>query len=223
MPIDLKAYFKKLYFQQKGKKLDEDLLKMAIVAGKEDFWSSYPWAFKEKSKTVTTVSGTETVDLPEDFEGLINVRERTTTGGMKLTKLSPSEYDRLVPYSADTANYTPHTYKVYPDREDGRWRLALYPTPSAAISLYINYHVLEDGGAVPQKYIAALIAATTKYFFMVGSLNHTGAVNAFNLEVERLKLVDNVDVEEGGKMLDSSDAPNLETNFSEYVRVVLWL
>jgi len=220
--IDVKAYFRKLYFQEKAKKLDKKLLTITILAGKEDFWSAYPWAFKENTTTITTTDGQETVDLPYDFEGLLNVKERDTSDGFKLTKLSPSEYDRLIPYSEDLPNYIPHTYKVYYDRGNSTWRLALYPTPNGAITLYVSYHVLEDGGNIPQKYISALITSTAKYFFMPGSVSYGSAANAFDIEIEKLKKLENVDIEEAGKMLDSSDAPNLGVDWSEYMRVGLW-
>lgn len=178
----------------------------AIIAGLDDFWASAPWVFKENSTTVSTTNGQETIDLPDDFAGLLSVRERETDDGRKLIKLSKSEYDRLVPYSADISNNTPAYYKLYYNSDDGVWKLALYPTPDAAIDLYINYHVIEVGGQVPEKYTAPLVAAVGKYIYMPGSEQRSATMNEFVAEVERIKREDDPDVEEPGKFLDAHEA-----------------
>ena len=200
-------YFKKLMFVNGKKSAElEKLISLAIPMGTEDFWGSYPWAFKEKHDTITTTASTETVDLGSDFEGLISVIEKTSSKGGKLYKLSPDEYDRLIPDSASNSEGTPKYYKVYYDQEDKVWKLALYPTPSDAISLYVTYQILPIGDdGVPSKYISAQIVAISKYLHLPGSPEWMSANVALQPEINRLQMADSVDYEKISKVLDSSD------------------
>ena len=205
----------KVYLKETGTDMDK-LVKQALVSGREDFLGAAPWAFKEKHDTITTTASTETVDLPEDFEGLISVIEKDTTWGRKLQKYTPDEYDRLVPDSAGQSNNTPYAYKVYFDGSDEKWKLALYPTSSSAVTLYLTYHTIEEGGEIPSKYIGGLTAGVAQYLFMPGSTEWTGAYNAFMSQIARLKLVDNPDVESIGRMLDGGNEI-VEWDFEEYI------
>ncbi len=218
---ELKDYFKRLakvYLKEAGTDMNK-LVEQALESGREDFLGAAPWAFKERHDTITTTASTEAVNLPDDFEGLISVIEKDTNWGRKLQKYTPDEYDRLVPDSAGQSNNTPYAYKVYFDGSDDVWKLALYPTSSSAVTLYLTYHTMEEDGEIPNKYIGGLTAGIAQYLFMPGSERWTGAYNAFMSQIARLKLVDNPDVESISKMLDSSDAPNLNIDnwFEEYV------
>lgn len=218
---DLKDYFKrlaKIYLKQKGSDF-EGLIDSALIAGRDEFWGEYPWAFKEKHDIVTTTESTEAVDLPDDFEGLVSVVEQTSTAGLKLMRYATDEYDRLIPYSTSRNEGTPKIYKVYYDKMEGKWRLALYPTPSAAISLYLTYHTIADNGEIPSKYIGGLTAGIAQYLFIPGSPEWLGARQAFLSQIERLVLMDNPDVGPVTRILDSSDAPNLSVSnwFEEYM------
>lgn len=202
---ELKAYFQKLIFLTKNKakgKTIEELVDRAIVDGKDDFRGAYSWAFKEKHDTVTTTSAQETVELPEDFEGLMSVVQRTSTYGGKLRKYGADEYDRLMPRSTAHTNDTPYMYKVYFDGADDVWKLALYPTPNAAITLYLTYHIM---GEIPDKYVGGLKAAVAKHLCWPGSDEWMKAENAFLMEIERLKGIDDPDVEGITRFLDSGD------------------
>jgi hypothetical protein len=218
-------YLTRLLFDVRGnkQKIDDKLVKKAVELGIDDFWGVAPWAFKEKHEPITTTADQETVDLPDDFEGIVNVVERETYGGMKLIKLPSSLYDRLIPYSGDLNTDTPNCYKVYYDASDEVWKLALYPTPSSAITLYLTYHTIAVGGEIPPKYTPGLIATICKYLSLPGSEQHTAATAASIAEIERLKQRETVDVEGVDHFLDSSDTPSIGTNWSEYIRLGLWV
>jgi len=173
-----------------------------------------PWAFREKADTVTTTVGTSIVELPDDFDALLSITEHTTTNGRKLVKYAVDEFDKLVPYSEDFNSDTPSIFKIYFDYENGIWKLGLYPTPDAAISLYVSYLALTTDA--PDKYIAGLIAAIGKYMYPPGSEGRNYAIRQFNAEVERMREVDNVDVAPITKIQDGSDEP-LAWNFEEYI------
>lgn len=211
---ELGKYFTRLakvYLKEKGTDINE-LVKSALVSGQEDFLGAVPWAFKERHTTVTTTASTESVELPDNFDGLLSVVEKETSTGGKLTKYSPDEYDRLVPDSAGQNEGTPTAYKIY---FDGVWKLALSPTPSSAITLYITYHSLD--GYIPNKFIGGLIATIAKYLYLPGSPEWNGAFSASVAEIERLKRVDTADVEGIGKVLDGGDGIT-EWSLEEYMR-----
>ena len=216
---ELGDYFKRLakvYINQ-GKGSDmKGLIESALITGREDFWGAVPWAFKEKHTTVTASASSETVDLPDDFEGLVSVIERDSSNGFKLQKFGSDEYDRLVPYSSGLSENTPDIYKVYFDGEEGVWRLALYPTPSSATTLYLTYHTVEDGGRIPKKYIGGLVAGIAQYLFIPGSAEWNGAHTAFLSQIERLRMIDNPDVESLSRFLDNGDGP-VTWEFEEYM------
>jgi len=205
-----------MFVRDKGKpdKQIKELIKQAIIDGKNDFRGAFPWAFKEVHDTVTTTASEETVELPDDFEGLLSVVEHTSISGYKLRKYAPDSYDRLVPDSESLYEGTPLMYKVYFD--DDVWKLSLYPTPNAAINLYITYHKMGD---IPDKYIGGLKAAIAKHLAWPGSAEWQGAEKAFITEVERLKQVDNPDVEGISHFNDSSDEP---TEHDWFVANMLW-
>lgn len=218
--IELEKYFKRLakvYLKEKGTDMNK-LVDSALVSGREDFWGAVPWVFKEKHTTVTCTISQDYVDMPDDFEGLVSVIERDTNSGFKLQKYGADEFDRLVPYSTGQSENTPDIYKVYFDGEDEVWRLALYPTPSAATVLYLTYHTIEQGGVIPTKYIGGLTAGIAQYLFMPGSMEWNGAYNAFISQINRLKQVDTADIEGISRFQDAGDEP-VDWNFEEYMRV----
>ncbi len=194
---ELRDHFKNLLAVRgglKGKEL-EDLIKTAVRMGQYDFYNAYPWAFRETTDTITATSGQETVDLPENFIGLLTVREKDTTYGRLLIKLEPEVYDRLLPDSASRTNNKPKYFKVYYNGSDGVWQLALYPTPDTGITLYINYHKDYEGENIPDKYTAGVLAAIAKYLAVPGSQEYLTADTAFNIEVKRLyDITDNPDL-----------------------------
>jgi len=212
---ELKDYFKRLvkvHIKEKSTDVNE-LIDSALISGLNDFWGAVPWAFKEKHTTISASS--ETVDLPDDFEGLISVVEKDSAVGSKLQKYSADEYDRLVPDSAGQNTGTPSAYKIYCD--EGIWKLALSPTPSAAITLYLTYQTIENGGAIPDKYIGGLIAGIAQYLFMPGSPQWNGAFTAFTAQIEKLKKADNPDIESISRVLDSGDGA-IEWSLEEWMR-----
>lgn len=204
---ELQSYFKNLFFLVgKSDKKINDLIDDAILAGKEDFWTAAPWVFKEKHDTLTTTASTETVDLPDDFDGILSIRERTSANGQKLVKMTASQYDQMMPYSASHSEDTPRYYKVYYDDTDEIWKVALFPVPSAAISLYLTYMVMGDSSDSGKKYTAGIVAAVGKFLTMPGSVEKDKAILQFNAEIERLKSEDDPDKELPQRIMDSSNA-----------------
>jgi len=207
---ELKDYYIQLLYVHRGEKTTgiEKLVDRAIIMGKNDFWSAYPWAFKEKHDTLTTAASTETVDMPGDFEGICSIRERESDNGRKLIRLGADEYDRRIPYSADLAQDKPAYYKIYFDAADNLWKAALYPTPNAAYTLYLTYHIIEDVGIIPEKYDAGLTAFVGKYIWLPGTAERQAAIEQSIIELERLKQVDDPDVETPTRFLDANEAIN---------------
>ena len=214
----LSTYFKRLVkvYLAALKTDSEKLIDTAIELGYNDFIGAVPWAFREKHTTLTTTGSQETVDLPDDFDGIISLTEHTSASGFKLQKYAVDQYDHLIPYSGGQSENTPKIYKVYYDGEEGVWQLALYPTPDSAISLYLSYQTMGDGAEIPAKYIGGLTAGIAQYLFIPGSKEWNGAHMAFLSEVERLKMADDPDAGTITKVLDASDvAPSWD--FEEYV------
>lgn len=205
---ELKDYFQRLLFLYTEKKTTEaeKLVDAAIILGKEDFWAAYPWAFKRNDTTLTTVASTETVDMPNDFEGICSIREHQSDNGRKLIRLNEDEYDRLIPYSADLATDTPSYYKIYYNSDDQIWRAAFYPTPNAAITLYLTYHVIEDVGTIPNKYTAGLVATIAKYLVPTWSKERRAASEEAAKEVVKLIGQDDPDVEVPSRFLDAYES-----------------
>lgn len=216
---ELLQYFKGLFFKAKGvnpSRVDENLIKQAIAMGLSDFCGAYNWAFREIHDTITTTESSETVDLPSDFVGIVSLREHTSSSGYMLRHVGADEYDRTIPDSTALNEGTPKMYKVYYDDNEGVWRVALYPTPDAAITLYLSYHSL--GVTVPEKYVGGITAAVAKHLAYPGSTEWMSANNAMLMEIERLKVVDNIGVGTISKVHDSSDEPT-SWDFIEYMRV----
>ncbi len=217
----LVEYIKRLSFTHlklKGKDMDK-IVTFAVETGIDEFWGAVPWAFKKKKETITTTASQESVDLPEDFDGIISIVEKTTTNGMKLIKYEADKYDRLIPDSESQNEGTPKIFKIGYNGDDGVWQANLYPTPSDAISLYVTYHSIEEGGEIPDKYLGGLIATIAQYLFIPGSANWIGANQASITQIERLKLIDDPDVGPVTRILDSSDEPDMINDnwFDEYI------
>jgi len=184
---DIINHFDYLLKATTGKKPDGAFLNSAYSLGLGDFWGAYPWAFKEKRTTVATTASQEHVVLPDEFEGMVSLIEWATDDGRKLRYMPSDEYDRLVPYSADLSTSTPAYYKIVYDYDSGLWRAYLYPTPDAAISLQLIYHVIaDDGGVIPDKYSAALFAHISKFLVLAGTKEYWSAANAAEAEDLRL-------------------------------------
>jgi hypothetical protein len=215
----LTEYFSKLYLRldpkNKGKDFN-DLLQDAITLGIRDFVASVPWAFRQKTDTVTTTVSSKTVEMPTDLDGLISITEHTTNNGRKLVKYGEDEFDRIIPDSESMNTGTPGIFKIYYNFEDGLWKIDVYPTPDAAISLYVSYIAMVDDS--PEKFYPGIVAAVGKYMNPPGSKERAECMVEMTAEVERLRAVDNVDVSPISRVRDSSDEP-LAWDFEEYMRV----
>jgi len=204
---DVADYFVQLMVASKNftPKDATGIMRLAQIVGKQDFINSHAWTFKQKTEILTTTAGTETVDLPSDFDGIISLIERTSTHGNKLLELPTDEYDRNIPYSTSLTNDTPKYYKVDYEANYGIWRLYLYPTPSAAISLYLSYLSSSVEG-VPEKFMPAYMACIAKYIVLPGSPEHMSATNTANMEIDRMILVDTPSHSEVSKILEEEEA-----------------
>lgn len=214
----IKAYIIRIWKHATDKVIDKELVDDAVGFGLRDFYGAWPWAFKEAHEELTTTASDKTVVLPKTFDGMVSIIEDTSSNGRKLIRMVADEFDRLIPDSEGMSTGTPKYYKVYYDQTTGNWKVDLYPTPSAAITLYLTCHTLaNDNQEIPDKYIGGFVAGAAKYLALPGSADWNMAQAAFNGELDRLRLVDNVVVESVSRVTDSSDQPRL-WDFSEYMR-----
>ena len=204
---DVTDYFVQLMVASKNftPKDARGVIDLALLAGKRDFMNANRWMFRRKADTLTTTAATETVDLPDDFDGMISVREKTTTDGRKLIELPSDEYDRQVPSSADLTNDTPKYYKIDYNAANGIWKLYLYPTPNAAISLYLSY-LSSSIESVPEKFLPAYMACIAKYIVLPGTKEHWSAINTANAEMARLIPMDTPSQSDVSKFLEEEEA-----------------
>lgn len=89
------------------------------------------WA--AKTDTLTTVSGTESYSLPADFETLLGVRAEVASDQYPL---DPWDYAML----SDLNNVSDGSYPThYRLKDTDGASIVLKPTPSAAITVYLDY------------------------------------------------------------------------------------
>lgn len=115
---------------------------------------------QESSETISTVAGTTSYALPEDFARIIDLHNPTTQE--LLTPIDIRSFDAL---PASTG--LPYSYVVIGNQ------ILLYPTPNAIYSLSVRYWQMpqdmvneNDTPAVPAQYQELLIAFAMKKAFL---------------------------------------------------------
>jgi hypothetical protein len=202
---DLRTNFEQLLLSQEGKKAGDvkRIVKTAVRNGILDFWGAYHWAFKEKSDSITTTENQEITNLPDDFAGIFSVDEHVTSNGRALVIMAPDEYDLQYPYVEGRAAGTPRYCKIFQD--DGVWKIAVFPKPDSAVTLNLRYHTIYQNGEIPDKYIGGVSTFSAKFLWLPGTPEYRAAVIAANSELERLKVVNDPEVGDISRILDSSD------------------
>ena len=134
-----------------------EYLEFVIDSGMNDLWNKENWSFRSRSYTLVT-DGTGTYQMPEDFEGVISVRETGSQNGNDLDIYTKEEYDSMITKpSAHAAGY-PQAMCFYYNSNEGRWYADVFPTPTGTmnIEMQIATNLPPSIEAFPEKSEAAL-------------------------------------------------------------------
>jgi len=167
----------------------DKLVEGAISVGLLEFWKSREWSFRKRSYTLSITSATETYDLPEDFGGIITIREKASLNGMSIRFYLYEEFCERFPHpNGDPAGY-PQFFTVYRDRADNhKWKARFYPMPEAGMSLYLDYlsDTVTSVSEVPNDYSPGLIEVCLKYLLPPGSTVRWSQENHIEQILDRL-------------------------------------
>jgi hypothetical protein len=124
------------------------IVNRALDSGLRRFVSERRWAFLEQTATITTVSGTESYSLPDDYGSPVQAYfyYPSSVGYSPVYIVSKAELDRQ--RSVLDADGPPQYAAIYADTTDGasgqRFSVVLAPTPNSAYTLTGEYNILLD-------------------------------------------------------------------------------
>ena len=124
-----------------------DQIEALVDAGLRQFYSAatHGWSFMKLTGTITTVNGTESYDLADDFGSMDGYFTFPSDTGYP--PLEPGSQERIRGFKGSVdLQGIPTVFSVEPKSTtatDGqRWQATLYPTPSTAWVLTYRYNVL---------------------------------------------------------------------------------
>ena len=185
----------------------------AVKVGIKDFWGAHDWSFRSVDTTLSISSTAESYDLVDNFAGFKSVRERTSASGTDLVYKTKEDFDLLIPRPDSISAGTPDWFTIFRDEENKKWKIAFYPRPSAAMTIYMD--ILQtaptEADTIPDDYVSGLMAFIAKHAYPYG---HVGRVNAGRealVELTRLRRIDKLDKSRITVMLDDTREQNTFT------------
>lgn len=152
---------------------------MAIGA----FTSARPWTFCRKDVTLTT-DANGIITFPEDYEAVISIRERVSSGGGWVQIWSDEKFDWTLPRLDNLTGSYPKACKIY--LEDGTWYGQTAP-PVASAVVYVTYKTkISDITAVPDKYLPGVIACANFFMTVPSNPEHPSAAFIMDNMIKRL-------------------------------------
>jgi hypothetical protein len=166
-----------------------------IDEGLRDFWGVRPWTFKEREHTLGTTTGSDTYDLPDDFESFRTVREGVTNRGRLLQYMPKEDFDKFVGVASDYSSGTPKIFTIFREQASGVYKIRFYPPLGGGEDIFISMFITTppDVDAVPDKFQSGLEATIAKYVFPYGSAAQTAALVKADNEVRTLDAQDKID------------------------------
>ena len=187
-----------------------DIAKGAIKQGLDAFWGANNWYFKE-NQTTLAVTGTADDYTIKDFESFRIVKERTSVSGRRLKYYAKEEFDKLVPNPSTFASGEPQIFTIYRDIEDSKWKMAFFPRPDAAMTIYLSVYI-EPGedpetaiALIPSRFMSGLEAFIGWKIYPPGDNRRLGAYGEAIAELRRLEVQNKLDMSSPNFMPDGTD------------------
>ncbi|MFA5382270.1 MAG: hypothetical protein WC356_03825 [Candidatus Micrarchaeia archaeon] len=150
------SYVAKLY----GREIADPLVVNACQMAVNSFSGTRPWSFT-CANTTKTANSSGIITFDEDFDGVITMRENTSSSGGWIQVWPVEKFDWEVPRLDNLTGSYPKVCKVY--YEDGEWKGQL--APPVAVDVYITYKKdITNIADIPAKFIPGLVAYAN--FFM---------------------------------------------------------
>jgi hypothetical protein len=182
----------------------------AVRQGLDAFWGANDWYFKENQ---TTLAVTETADdyTIADFESFRTVREQASISGRRLKFYAKEEFDKLVPNPSTFASGNPQAFTAYRDIGDRKWKVAFFPRPDAAMTIYLSVYIEPQSdpklaiSLIPTRFMSGLEAFIGYKIYPPGDRRRQNAyVEAMN-ELKRLQVENKLDMSSPNFMPDGTD------------------
>lgn len=188
----------------------KDLAKHAIRQGLDAFWGAWDWYWKENQTTLAITASAEDYII-KDFESFRILREQATVSGLKLQYYAKEEFDTLVPKTSTFATGDPQMYTVYRDITDKKWRIAFFPQPDGAMTIYLSLYI-EPGGdtkkaveLIPSRFLSGLEAFIGWKIYPVGDSRRMMAYTEVQAELKRLQIQNKLNMSSPNFMPDGTD------------------
>jgi hypothetical protein len=165
-----------------------------ISEGLRRFYGAHRWSFLNVTTTLSTVAGTQTYTLPDDYAWLASQGFTNTTAmSAGPTRIAIVEYEAIQSlYAPSTQTGSPYYAAIYPGAATTltagqRWTVRLFPQPDAVYALAYRYRKNPD-------------LLTTALPYALGGMQHSGAINASCLAVAEERIQDTQGVNKASYM-----------------------
>ena len=162
--------------------------------GLNGFWGAHDWTFRCDSVELSLTSSAESYELPENFDQVRSIREKTTNSGLNLTYYIKNDFDMLLPKPGAVSTGTPAAFTIF--RDNNKWYVSFLPKPSGAITLYLDFTMTPPSGLdpIPEKFHDGVLAWAFKNFFPFSHRSRPQAYVEARTELERLEKIDQLNV-----------------------------
>lgn len=184
----------------------KDHITRCITLGLKDLWYAKDWRFRSEPHSLSITEQTDEYVLPDNFEGVVSVRETASISGKQLEYVTPEEFDLRFPNPSLFNSGNPQAYTIIYKATDRKFYIKIVRYPSdQTIHMTIMTSVPPKVDQLPQKASPCLYAAVEKYLHKMGSRERIIARAAFEDEVLKLEVIDSPFAGKMFKFLDSSD------------------
>ena len=197
----------------KASKLDIDDLgvhaKASANLGLQEFWGAHDWNFRCVDIELSLSSSADSYTLPDNFDQIRSIREKTTTSGFNLTYYVKDDFDALAPKLSAVTSGTPVAYTIFRSEADGKWKIAFLPKLSGALTLYANILTTPPSGlgGMPSKFHGGVLAFGAKHLYPHSNAARRQAVIEAYDERDRLIHLDQLNVGRITQLPDDTEGP----------------
>lgn len=175
--------------------------------GLRDFWGASEWSFRTYEYNLVISSELDDHELPNDFSGVVTVKEKDSLEGQELTYYPKAEFDKIVPKPLAYSSTYPQIYTLWHDKSNQKWYARFFPTPESGhtIVMEIVSKPPQEMSAIGEEFVGGILAMAQKYMYPLNNVARLQAWEEARREIKRLEVVDSPFQGKNFRMFDDTD------------------
>lgn len=178
----------------------------AVALGMAEFWGAHNWTFRRSEDELSIDSSAEVYDLPDDFDSIVDIREKDSNRGFKMQRYTKERFDQMIPKLSAHNPGNPQIFAIFRDA-DLKMKITFFPQPSASTTFYVGYHLKIPSAlsSIPDKMHGGVLAFALKNAYPPGGFGYSNVVSMLRNDMARLITTDKLSSAAVMRMRDGTE------------------